>query len=125
MFLSLQKTVSALTESVIREQCGGAKTAGPRASQAVARFLLETHVRMPDYLRLPLTCLTMVFEMWSLPFWGTPFHRLPDKKKWEQIQAWRDSSLGFRYNFIKFYTTLIVFGWYAELYGQDYTHDVG
>jgi hypothetical protein len=121
MVLSFNRTVSALAESIIRERCGGTDTGAPQAREAVARFLLATHARMPDYLRLPLRCLTLGFDAWALPTAGRPFHRLPPERRWRQIRAWKESALGPRRDLIKFYETLTVFGWYSELYGQDYT----
>lgn len=124
MLLNFESTVSALTESLVREQCAANTASGEsRSCEPVARFLLETHARMPDYLRLPLRGLTLGFDAWALPSAGRPFHRLPHERRWRQIRAWKGSALGFRRDLIKFYETLAVFGWYSELYGQDYAHD--
>lgn len=122
MSSSFAATVSALAESIIRERCARTYRAGENAHEPVARFLLETHARMPDYLRLPFRGLTLAFGLWPLPFSGRTFHRLPHEDRWRQIHAWKTSSLGFRRDLIKFYETLVVFGWYAEIYGEDYTH---
>jgi hypothetical protein len=124
MLLSFDRTVAALAEAIIRERCAGADPGAAHAGEAVARFLLATHARMPDHLRLPLTCLTLGFDAWALPTAGRPFHRLPPERRWRQIRAWKDSALGPRRDLIKFYETLTVFGWYSELYGQDYADAV-
>jgi hypothetical protein len=117
-------TVTALAEAIVRERCAGAAEAGPAAEQSVARFLLATHAKMPDYLRLPFVVLTLALDLWALPTAGRPFHRLPHEGRVRQLRAWRTSRLGPRRDLIKFYETLAVFGWYAEVYGQDYRHDV-
>jgi hypothetical protein len=122
MFLSFDATVSALAESIIRERCAGTDADRSAAHLPVASFLLDTHARMPDYLRLPLQCLTLGFDAWALLSTGRPFHRLPHDRRWRQIRAWKESALGFRRDLIKFYETLAVFGWYSELYGEDYAH---
>ena len=96
----------------------------PAREQSVARFLLATHAKMPDYLRLPFVVLTLALDLWALPTAGRPFHRLPHEGRLRQLRAWRTSRLGPRRDLIKFYETLAVFGWYAEVYGQDYRHDV-
>ena len=117
-------TVTALAEAIVRERCAGAAQAGPGAQASVARFLLATHARMPDYLRLPFVVLTLAFDLWAVPIAGRPFHRLPHESRMRQIRAWQASRLGVRRDLIKFYETLAVFGWYAEVYGQDYRHEV-
>jgi hypothetical protein len=117
-------TVTALAEALVRERCAGAATADPGAVASVARFLLATHARMPDYLRLPFTLLTLAFDLWPVPSAGRPFHRLPHAGRVRQIRAWQGSRLGVRRDLVKFYETLAVFGWYAEVYGQDYRHDI-
>jgi hypothetical protein len=119
-----EATVSALAETIVREHCGGARAGDGDVQAAVARFLLATHARMADYMRLPFLCLTVLFDLWALPTAGQSFHRLPHAERWRQICAWRQSTLGFRRDLIKFYETLAIFGWYAELYGQDYAHEL-
>jgi hypothetical protein len=128
MVLSFDATVAALTASIIRERCGAAGDGS--GQQHVVRFLLDTHARMPDYLRLPFRGLTLAFDAAALPFAGRPFHRLPHERRWRQIRAWRTSTLGVRRDLVKFYETLAVFGWYSERYGRDYVsaharHDHG
>lgn len=117
MLLSFPGTVSALAASIIRERCGvGEEPLGP----PVAVFLLQTHARMPDYLRLPLTCLTLAFDASALLRSGRPFHRLSHERRWRQIEAWRTSTLAFRRDLVRFYETLAIFGCYSERYARDY-----
>ncbi len=125
-FLGFRLAVSALVESILHERCcqNGAVTCegGPQATdpaeavRQVVEFVLKQHARMPDYLRLPLTVLTVVFDAWSIPFSGRLFHRLPRERRWRQVSAWRRSRLGFRRDLVRFYETLAVFGWYAAAY---------
>jgi hypothetical protein len=119
-----ESTVSALTEVIIRERCEAAESASSSAFEAVARFLLKTHGLMPDYLRLPLKSLTLLFGLWTVPITGKPFHRLSPERQVAVLRAWKRSALGPRRDLIKFYETLAIFGWYAERYGQDYVHDI-
>jgi hypothetical protein len=77
-------------------------------------FLLDQHRRMPDYLRLPFRCLTLLFDAWSLPLTGRPFHRASAAQRSRQLRAWKNSRLGFRRDFIKFYESLALFAWYSE-----------
>ncbi len=124
-FLSAQRisndfVVSALVESIIRERFIGKEAGAIYSHESIVRFLLEQLARMPDYLRFPMKCLTLLFNVWSLPFTGRTFHRLPYDRQLRQIRDWRNSSFGFRRDLIKFYETFTVFGWYSELYDPDH-----
>jgi hypothetical protein len=112
--LSFPWTVSALAYSIIRERCGDAGPCFP--NNRVARFVLEQHGRMPDYLRLPLAALTLAFDAWPLLRTGRPFHRLPHERRWRQVLAWKRSALGVRRDLVRFYEGLVLFGWHAEVY---------
>lgn len=117
--MTFQATVEALTNAIVRDLGGdtAADTAAKR--QAVSRFVLDQHARMPDYLRFPFKIFTLVFAYWPLPFTGRPFHNLPHDKQAKQVDAWRNSTLRPRKSLIEFFSTLIVFGWYTELYPAD------
>jgi len=91
----------------------------------VAHFLLQTHARIPDYLRLPLRVLTLAFDAWGVVTAGRPFHRLPLEARRRQVAAWKGSRLGFRRDLIKFFETLAVFGIYSERYPGDYALSSG
>jgi hypothetical protein len=120
MKATFERTVATLCESIVRERCTIPAEAHEGTRRAVARFLLRTHGSMPDYLRLPLTMLTLTFDYSSLASTGRPFHRLPHERRARQIRAWKNSTFGVRRDLIKFYETLVIFGWYSELYGADY-----
>jgi hypothetical protein len=120
--LSFEATVIALAETILFEQCAGAASGVTPGHSAAAAFLLKQYAQMPDFLRLPLKLLTLLFGVWSLPFAGRPFYRLPLDRRRRQLQVWKTSPHGFRRDLIRFYEILTVFGWYAERYGEDYTH---
>ena len=124
MLVDFPATVAALAQSVIRERCGETWKGGTDEHAPVARFLLSVHAQMPDYLRFPLRCLTLVFDLSAVLVTGRTFHRLPHTERWRRIQAWRGSRFRFRRDLIRFYETLAVYAWYAELYGRDYLHVV-
>ena len=119
MVLSFRFTVSALAYSIIWERCGEAGSGLDFLHNRAVRFVLEQHARMPDYLRLPLAGLTLVLDAWAIPLTGHPFHRLPHERRWRQILAWKSSTLGFRRDLIRFYESLVIFGWYTEVYEPD------
>ena len=103
-----EDTVSALTYSLIREHGGP-----PHSSlhNQVVRFVLEQHGRAPDYLRVPLLVFTCVFDVASLARAGEPFHRLTPERRGRQLLAWRTARLGVCRDLVRFYETLVVFGW--------------
>lgn len=119
MLPSFERTVYALAESIARERCPNTPDGGLEARRSVARFLLEQQRRMPDYLRLPMRCLTLAFDASALPFTGRSFHALPHEARLRQIRAWRGSRLGVRRDLIRFYEGLTIFAWYAEAYGEQ------
>ncbi len=122
MLVDFEATVAALAESILRERCAGTWKGSVDEYAPVARFLLAVHARMPDYLRFPFRCLTLIFDLSAFLVTGRTFHHLPHALRWRQIEAWRGSALGVRRDLIKFYETLAVYAWYAELYGGDYVN---
>ena len=103
-----EATVSALTSSLILEH-GGVEDAP--LHDRVARFALEQHGRAPDYLRLPLLLLTCAFDWISIVTAGAPFHRLGPDRRRRQLLAWRTARLGVCRDLVRFWETLVVFGW--------------
>ncbi len=116
MLVSFDATVTALTDSIIKERCTGAGPDATRSRESVSRFLTELHASMPDYLRFPMKCLTLAFDAWALPFTGKPFHRLNHEQRCRQIRAWQGSAIGKCRDLIKFYDSLVVFGCYSTVY---------
>lgn len=120
--LSFEATVLALAETILFEQCAGTTSGLTPVHNAAALFLLRQQARMPDFLRLSLRLLTLLFGAWSLPFAGRPFYRLPLERRRRQLRVWKDSPWSFRRDLIRFYEVLVIFGWYAERYAGDYAH---
>lgn len=110
---TFQATVSALCYSIIRERCSARAEFDP-ACNRVVDFVLAQHRRMPDFLRLPMTCATIAFGCESWLRGRGRFFRHDHPARWQQIQRWRQSRLGPQRDLIKFYESLAVFGWYAE-----------
>jgi hypothetical protein len=105
---SFETTVSALTDALIREH------GGPDPSplhDRVVRFVLTQHGRMPDYLRLPLFVLTCIFGWLAVATAGAPFHRLSSERRGRWVRAWRTARLGPCRDLVRFWETLVVFGW--------------
>src|SRR3546814_17320693 len=75
---------------------------------------------MPDYMRFSIRILTLLFDAWSYPIKGKPFHRLPLSQRIDQVAAWENSRLELRHGLIVFYRSFETFGLYSILYWQDY-----
>jgi hypothetical protein len=115
MSLAHRDTVSAITYSLIREECAEGDSAAGLSNNAVTRFVLEQCGRMPALLRFPMKLLTLVFDARAILTFGRPFHQLPHEQRWPQIERWRDSHLGICSNFIRFHRGLVLYGWYVML----------
>jgi hypothetical protein len=115
MYSTFSATVSALVYSAIDEHCPTADDTDRALNNRVVDFILAQQRRMPDYLRLPLTLLTVAFDFWSIPRYFRRFHRLPPESRRRQILAWKQSRLGVRRDLMRFYDNLAVFGWYAQV----------
>ncbi len=118
--MKIDATILALTEALVQERCSRRVTNPQGLTLKVVRFVTDQQTRMPDYLRLPLRGLTILFRASASIRFGRPFHKLSHEKRWRQIRAWKRSPLGFQRDFVKFFETIIVFAWYAARYTQDH-----
>lgn len=86
---------------------------------AITSFLLATHARMPDYLRIAFRILTFVFDAWPLATKGKAFHHLDLADRLDQVNRWEHSRLAFRQSLVAFYRSLTMFRLYSELCKED------
>ena len=113
---SFQSTVSALCYSIIRQNCQPVDLAEDFPHNEVVRFVLGQHRGMPDFLRLPVAVLTLIFDLWGIWRGGAVFHRQPHAVRWRQIESWKNSSFGFCRDLMRFYESLVIFCWYSRGY---------
>lgn len=114
---SFERSVRALADAAIHDHPGSG--ARPAIADAVARFVLQVHAHMPDYLRLSLRILTLLFDAWPYPTSGRPFHALDRAQRQARIHAWESSRLEARRSLMAFYRSFAVYGLYAELYSAE------
>ena len=105
-----EDTVSALTYSLIAEHGGAAYSP---VHNAVARFVVEQHGRAPDFLRLALALATVVLDASGVLLAGRPFRRLEPARRRGVLGAWARAPLGPCRDLVRFYESLVVFGWTA------------
>jgi choline dehydrogenase-like flavoprotein len=116
---AFEDAVSALCYAFIRAHFGGradavASAPGPAWNRTV-RFVLDQHARMPDYLRLPLKILTLLFVHWSgFPRLGS-YRYLDTDRRWGRIERMRRSVLGPFRDLIRLYEGLTIYGFHEEL----------
>jgi hypothetical protein len=104
-----EKSVRAIVAAVLQQ-----RGAGAAEGEAVSRFVLGQHGRMPDYLRLPLVLVTLAFDTYPCVVRGRPFHCLDLAERARFLQSWKHGRLGVQRDMIEFYESLAVFGWQAE-----------
>ena len=69
---------------------------------------------LPDYLRPPLRCGTLLLDASTLLLRGRPFHALEHAERWRRMEGWRASRLSAFRDLLRFYESLAVFGWYEQ-----------
>ncbi len=110
-----EPTVSALTYSLL-DAGGVTAAAGGRFIQnRVTRYVLAEHGRLPDFLRLPMRVLTLLFDAQTLPFAGAAFHALAPERRAAWIARWRAAPLGACRDFIRFHESLAIFAGHDAL----------
>jgi hypothetical protein len=67
--------------------------------------------RAPDYLRVALRLATRVFDLSAVASTGHRFHRLGGARRQRIVAMWKRAPLGACRDLMRFYESLIVFGW--------------
>jgi len=107
-----QATISALSYSIVTEECLGGRISTTFECNRVVRFIFAQCQAMPDFLRGPLWVLTLLFAVQSLAQSGRWFHQRSHSKRWQQVLAWKHSRFGFRRDLIYFYESLSLVSWF-------------
>jgi hypothetical protein len=112
---SVDPFASAITYTLIRlERPNLAPSEIAQRANRVARFVTEQRERTPDYLRPPIRWLSTLLDWSTAARFGKRFHLLPHAQRCEVIAGWRGSRFGFQRDLIRFYETLVLFGWHAD-----------
>ncbi len=110
-----ENTVSALCYSIIFHCCQEGRKTTEFPHNQIVGFVLQQHHRMPDYLKFPLMILTLIFDSWGILTTGSWFHCQPEMIRWQQIQIWKQSPFGMGRDLIRFYESLVIFCWEADV----------
>jgi hypothetical protein len=110
--MSFETSVSALCYTIIKHRISISEDQFPH--NGAVQFAIAQHQRMPDYLRLPIWFLTLIFNGAGIITGGKTFVRLSDRLRWQQVEAWRNSIFSPCRDLIRFYESLVIFYCYAE-----------
>jgi len=109
-----ERSVRAIVVTVLQAHGLGAEA----EADSVVDFVRGQYRRMPDYLRLPLGLLTLMFDAYPCLLRGRPFHRLGRPERQRQVASWKHARLGVNRDLIRFYESLAIFGWQADQYAD-------
>jgi len=104
--MSYSQIVTALADSLADERLREAPSRS--GNEFVAAEVIRQQRRMPDYLHLPITLLTWLFNFSGLLHQGRLFHRANADQRARQIEAWRQSRIGPCRGFVRFYESLVL-----------------
>src|SRR5271154_2472145 len=107
-----QDTVSALAYAIAqnRSEAGRADLQAPYND--LTQFILRQHACMAGYLRAPLLAATLGFDASSILQTAHTFHKLAPGTRLRQIEAWRDSSIGFKRDLARYFESLSLLALY-------------
>jgi hypothetical protein len=105
-------TVAALVDAMVTQRQGKAVAHVDLA--AITRYVLATHASTPDYLRLALRWLTLLFDAWPYPSRGRAFRHLPLSERIRVVERWDASRLEARRSLMTFYRAFVIFSLYSE-----------
>ena len=109
--MSYSNIVNAISETLGSQHLGAAgwptHNDAPTAA-AVTSAIVEAQQLMPDYLRMPMRVLTLLFDCTGILRGGRLFRALPLDARQAQLAAWRDSRIGLCRNFVRFYESLFL-----------------
>ena len=112
----LECIVASLCETLIAHH-SSANENRTAAERDVASFVLGQVEHMPGFLRMPMIVLTVFFDYSGLLRTGRRFSRQSLDRRQSQIAAWRRSKIGPFRDFVEFYESLTVYGWYSHIHG--------
>ncbi len=88
----------------------------------LTQFLMAQHSRMAAYLRAPLMAATLGFDLFGILREGHRFHRLPPGARRRQMEAWKDSRIGFKRDLIRYFESLALLELYSRTQGEAESH---
>ncbi len=103
----LHDVVSAIVYSVAQDH-------GTAPYNDITQFIIAQQARMPDYLRPPMAGVTLAFDLLGILRTGHLFHSRGPAARNKQLLAWKESSLAFKRDFLRYYHTLATFALHSR-----------
>lgn len=107
-------TVSALAYAIAQDRAEEGRPDLQSPYNDLTQFILQQHACMAGYLRAPLMAATLGFDASSILRAARLFHKLAPGKRLRQIEAWRDSRLGFKRDLARYFESLALLGLYSR-----------
>ncbi len=108
-------TVSALVYSLAQTNAEPLRPGLQPPYNDLVRFVLAQHARMPDYLRVPILAATLGFDLPAVLRNGHRFHTLPPAVRLRQVEAWKNSPLGFKRDLMRYFESLTTLALYSRM----------
>ncbi|HWF20315.1 MAG TPA: GMC family oxidoreductase N-terminal domain-containing protein, partial [Verrucomicrobiae bacterium] len=99
-------TVSALAYSAAQTRADASAPDLQTPYNDLTQFVLQQHARMAGYLRTPLMAATLGFDLFGFFHGGKRFHKLRPELRACQMEAWRNSSVGFQRDLMRYFDSL-------------------
>lgn len=105
---------SALAYSVARDH------AAPNYPQLqppwndLTSFICTEQAQMPDYLRLPMQAATIAFDIFGVVHGGRLFHGRDANARRRQIDSWKNSSIAFQRDLVRYHESLATLALYSR-----------
>ena len=80
----------------------------------LTQFILTQHAQMPDYLRTPMKLAALGFDAYGVARGGKRFHCQSPERRAGQIAAWKNSSISFQREFIRYFQSLATLALYSR-----------
>ncbi|MDB6020458.1 MAG: putative oxidoreductase [Pedosphaera sp.] len=110
-------TVSALAYSAAQVRADATRPDLQPPYNDLTQFVLAQHARMAGYLRTPLLTATLGFDLLGILGGSGRFHKLPPALRMLQIEAWKNSNIGFKRDLMRYFESLAL----LELYSRPDT----
>lgn len=114
MGLDFRQCASGIVGALLANLFDEIKSPDQLKTHEASQFVLSQYDRMPDYLRVPFKLIAWFFDAAPIFIHGRPFHKLSLATRQQIVFNWKNASLGFKRDFIRFFDTLAIFAWYSE-----------
>jgi len=110
---SFHNTVSALAYAIAQERAEEGRSDLQPPYNDITQFILQQHARM-GFLSTPIMAATLGFDAMGIFGAAHRFHKLSPEARMRQVEAWRDSKVGFKRDLARYFESLTVLALYSR-----------